>query len=174
MAQSRGPEPLARALHTTLEGPSMSPGTPMELQNRMVCLWNPTSGTEIRAYSAHGYEVLLNFCFYLFWWRPISLSEALWDVTTGNTLRRILAHLSKINAVEFNADATVVASVHTGSYDSTPIQVLEEARDSVQALYVGSSRIMSGSVDGHVRTYDLRKGELCTTLSRWSSSLETS
>jgi mitogen-activated protein kinase organizer 1 len=41
-----------------------------------------------------------------------------------------------------------------------PIQALEEARDSVQALYVGSSRIMSGSVDGHVRTYDLRKGEL--------------
>jgi mitogen-activated protein kinase organizer 1 len=43
-----------------------------------------------------------------------------------------------------------------------PIQALEEARDSIQTLYVGSSRIMSGSVDGHVRTYDLRKGELRT------------
>jgi len=71
--------------------------------------------------------------------------------------------------VEFNNDDSVVAS---GSYDSTvklwdlrsqnrqPIQALEEARDSVQALYVGTSRIMTGSVDGHVRTYDLRKGEL--------------
>jgi mitogen-activated protein kinase organizer 1 len=46
------------------------------------------------------------------------------------------------------------------SQNRQPIQILEEARDSVQALYVGSSRIMSGSVDGHVRTYDLRKGEL--------------
>ena len=46
------------------------------------------------------------------------------------------------------------------SQNRQPIQLLEEARDSVQALYVGSSRIMSGSVDGHVRTYDLRKGEL--------------
>jgi mitogen-activated protein kinase organizer 1 len=48
------------------------------------------------------------------------------------------------------------------SHNRQPIQALEEARDSVQTLYVGSSRIMSGSVDGHVRTYDLRKGELRT------------
>jgi len=46
------------------------------------------------------------------------------------------------------------------SQNRQPIQALEEARDSVQALYVGNSRIMTGSVDGHVRTYDLRKGEL--------------
>jgi hypothetical protein len=31
-------------------------------------------------------------------------------VTTGNTIRRISAHLAKINVVEFNADASVVAS----------------------------------------------------------------
>lgn len=37
---------------------------------------------------------------------------------------------------------------------------LEEARDAVQTLYVGPTVIMSGSVDGHVRTYDIRKGEL--------------
>ena len=41
-----------------------------------------------------------------------------------------------------------------------PIQVLDEAGDAVQALHIGSGIIMTGSVDGHVRTYDLRKGEL--------------
>lgn len=40
------------------------------------------------------------------------------------------------------------------------IQVLEEARDAVQTLHVGSATVTTGSVDGHVRTYDLRKGEL--------------
>ncbi|KAG6918558.1 hypothetical protein DXG01_013648 [Tephrocybe rancida] len=40
------------------------------------------------------------------------------------------------------------------------IQVLDEARDAVQTLHVGSTTIITGSVDGHVRTYDLRKGEL--------------
>jgi WD40 repeat protein len=37
-------------------------------------------------------------------------SVFLWDVTTGNTIRRISAHLAKINVVEFNDDASVVAS----------------------------------------------------------------
>ena len=63
-------------------------------------------------------------------------SVFLWDVTTGNTIRRISAHLAKINVVEFNNDASVVASGkgslrcscrwshlcyrnRTGSYDST-------------------------------------------------------
>ena len=40
------------------------------------------------------------------------------------------------------------------------IQSLEEAKDSIQAIYIGPTYIMTGSVDGHVRTYDLRKGEL--------------
>lgn len=53
-----------------------------------------------------------------------------------------------------------ITSRSTSSQNRQPIQALEEARDAVQALYVGSSRIMTGSVDGHVRTYDLRKGEL--------------
>lgn len=42
----------------------------------------------------------------------------------------------------------------------SPIQVLEEARDAVQTLHVGPTSIVTGSVDGYVRTYDLRKGEL--------------
>lgn len=41
-----------------------------------------------------------------------------------------------------------------------PIQVLDEARDAVQTMHVGPTSIITGSVDGHVRTYDLRKGEL--------------
>ena len=140
----------------------------------------------------------------------------LWDVSTGNTLRRISGHMSKINVVEFNADATVVASgeptrtSHTEfkhAYDSVrfvrfnreavgpsvcddafnaaynvlhllllsaqnrqAIQTLEEARDSVQTLYVGATIVMSGSVDGHVRTYDLRKGELRADVSAISDS----
>ena len=43
-------------------------------------------------------------------------SVFLWDVMTGSTIRRIAGHMGKINAVEFNDDASVVVS---GSYDST-------------------------------------------------------
>ena len=37
-------------------------------------------------------------------------SVFLWDVMTGTTIRRIAGHLGKIFTVEFNEDASVVAS----------------------------------------------------------------
>lgn len=40
------------------------------------------------------------------------------------------------------------------------IQTLEEARDTIQTLHVGPTVIVTGSVDGHIRSYDLRMGEL--------------
>ncbi|KAF9644042.1 nuclear mRNA splicing protein [Thelephora ganbajun] len=183
MAPSRGPQPLARTLHQTLKAhkgtvnvATYAKGTAKYLlsggQDRTIRLWNPSVGTEIKAYSGHGYEVL-----------SITISHDnskfassggdrtifLWDVTSGNTIRRIGGHLSKTNVVEFNQEATVLAS---GSYDATvklwdlraqgrqAIQSLEEAKDSIQTLHIGPTYIMTGSVDGHVRTYDLRKGEL--------------
>ena len=48
------------------------------------------------------------------------------------------------------------------SQNRQPIQVLEEARDAVQALHITHGTIMTGSVDGYVRTYDLRMGQLRT------------
>ena len=64
-------------------------------------------------------------------------------------------------------DGSVVVS---GSYDATvrlwdcksqstkSIQVLEEARDSVSSLHVVGHEIVTGSVDGRMRVYDLRMG----------------
>lgn len=46
------------------------------------------------------------------------------------------------------------------SQNRQPVQVLDEARDAIQTLYVGHGIIMAGSVDEHVRTYDLRMGQL--------------
>lgn len=76
-----------------------------------------------------------------------------------------------INSVCFNSDASVFASA---SYDQTakvwdgrsrsmePIQVLEGAKDSVTTVYLDESEILTTSVDGCFRTYDLRMGQLRT------------
>ncbi|KAI9059217.1 nuclear mRNA splicing protein [Trametes sanguinea] len=185
MAPSRGPVPTPRKLHKTLanhKGPvhvaRYAKGTAKYVlsggQDRTVRLWNPELGTEIKSYSAHGYEVLSITVAHDNSWFASSGGDRqvfLWDVMTGQTIRRIPGHMGKIFAVEFNEDATVLAS---GSYDSTvrlwdlrsqnrqPIQTLEEARDAVQTIHVGRTYIATGSVDGHVRTYDLRMGELRT------------
>jgi len=69
MAPSRGPQPLARTLHQTLKAhkgtvnvATYAKGTAKYLlsggQDRTIRLWNPSVGTEIKAYSGHGYEVL--------------------------------------------------------------------------------------------------------------------
>ena len=40
----------------------------------------------------------------------------LWDVSTGNVIRRLVTHTQRINTVAMNADASVL---FTGSYDAT-------------------------------------------------------
>ncbi|KAJ3810998.1 nuclear mRNA splicing protein [Lentinula aff. lateritia] len=183
MAPSRGPLPLARTLHVTLDGHKgpvnvarYAKGSAKYIltggQDRTVRLWNASLGTEIKAFNAHGYEVLSIAVAHdnaKFVSSGGDRSVFVWDVTSGTTTRRLPGHMGKINAVEFNEDASIVAS---GSFDSTvrlwdlraqsrsPIQILEEARDAIQTLHIQSTSITTGSVDGHVRTYDLRKGEL--------------
>lgn len=61
-------------------------------------------------------------------------------------------------------------SVSIGSFDATvrlwdcksqstkPIQVLEDSKDSVSSLHVLGHEIVTGSVDGKLRLYDLRMG----------------
>jgi len=183
MAPSRGPAALPRTLHTTLsshKGPvhvvRYAKGSAKYVltggQDRTVRLWNPELGTEIKKYAAHGYEVLslaVSHDNAKFASSGGDRSVFLWDVVQGTTIRRIAGHMSKIFVVDFSADASVLAS---GSYDSTvrlwdlksqnrqAIQVLDEAHDAVQTLHVGPTYLLTGSVDGYVRTYDLRMGEL--------------
>lgn len=63
------PVPLARSLHVTLEGHKgpvnvarYAKGSAKYIltggQDRSVRLWNASLGTEIKAFNAHGYEVL--------------------------------------------------------------------------------------------------------------------
>lgn len=147
-------------------------------------LYNPTKACSstsssglIQSYNAHGYEVLDLAV------TPDNARFAsvggdkqvfLWDVSTARTVRRWAGHFGRVNAVTFGGDdATVVIS---GSFDATvrlwdaksqstkPIQVLEEATDSVTSVAANGWEIVSGSVDGNLRVYDLRMGLLSTDL----------
>jgi mitogen-activated protein kinase organizer 1 len=151
----------------------------------VIRLYNPfpaaTSGPVqrpqlIQTYTGHGYEVLS---------LAISSTNAnflsaggdrnvfLWDVATAKTLRRFggnQGHTARVNTVEYGAGESVIVS---GSFDasvriwdiksnsSKPIQVLDEAKDSISAVVVREHEILTGSVDGRVRNYDLRMGR-CT------------
>lgn len=93
------------------------------------------------------------------------------DVMSGAVLRRLHGHTARVNTVACNHNASVILS---GSYDGTvkcwdnkssskePIETLTDATDSVTSILVHGHEVISASVDGRVRTYDLRMGELRT------------
>ncbi|KAL2350629.1 WD40-repeat-containing domain protein [Cryomyces antarcticus] len=147
------------------------PTTP--LTNRSSNATSPSlpEGRLIQTYAAHGYEVL-DLCVSADNARFASVggdkSVFYWDVATAKTLRRWAGHAGRVNCCAFGGEGEAV--VLSGSYDGTvrlwdtkspstkPLMTLSEARDSVSALSVVGHEIMTGSVDGRVRVYDLRRG----------------
>ncbi|XP_072318834.1 WD repeat domain-containing protein 83 [Eucyclogobius newberryi] len=135
-------------------------------------LWSVTRGNLLKTYSGHGYEVLdadssfdnsqLCSC-------SSDKTVILWDVASGQVTRKLRGHAGKVNCVQFNEEATVMLS---GSIDGSvrcwdtrsrkqePIQILDEARDSISSLKVAQHELLTGCVDGRVRRYDLRMGQL--------------
>ena len=93
-----------------------------------------------------------------------------WDVGSGRVLRRLVGHDQRVNAVAYaGTDCSVLISA---SYDKTvrcwdcrsrnaaPIQVLADHADSVSSVAVCGHEIVTGSIDGCVRSYDLRVGKV--------------
>lgn len=93
----------------------------------------------------------------------------LWDVSTGQSLRKYRGHLGTVNCVKFNEDSSVAIS---GSVDTSircwdcrskkpeAFQIMQEAKDSVSSVQVTDHEILTGSLDGQIRRYDVRNGEM--------------
>lgn len=95
----------------------------------------------------------------------------LWDVATARTLRRWEGHTGRVNAVAFAGEAD--SCVISGSFDASmkiwdgksqsrkAIMSMGDAKDAVSSVLVLGHEIVAGSVDGRVRSYDIRMGR-CT------------
>jgi mitogen-activated protein kinase organizer 1 len=93
----------------------------------------------------------------------------IWNSETGIVIRKFRGHDQRINCLAFNEECTLLM---TGSYDRTtkiwdlrsrsydPIQTLDDPVDSVESICVSKHEIITGSIDGSVRTYDIRAGRL--------------
>ncbi|CAK7214249.1 hypothetical protein SBRCBS47491_002084 [Sporothrix bragantina] len=141
-------------------------------------------GRLIQTYAEHGYEVLSLACAAdnaRFVSSGGDRTVFLWDVTTAQTLRRFGGgHAAgvggRVNCVCFagEGDSLVVS----GGFDTAvrvwdtrsggqgagakPIQTFTDARDAITALAVRGPEILAASVDGRVRTYDVRTGRFTT------------
>ncbi|KAL6251523.1 hypothetical protein RBB50_001732 [Rhinocladiella similis] len=136
----------------------------------------------IQKYVAHGYPILditVSQDNQTFASVGGDRSVFLWDVASGaeGTTRRFgsntnQGHSSRINCVAFAGDSdSVIASGgddtsvrlwDVKSRDSKPLMVLEEAKDGISSIAVPGNgyEIVAGSVDGRVRSYDIRMGKV--------------
>jgi mitogen-activated protein kinase organizer 1 len=44
--------------------------------------------------------------------------------------------------------------------NNKPIQILEDSKDSIESIDISLYEILTSSIDGYVRIYDIRKGKL--------------
>ncbi|PKI84065.1 hypothetical protein MVES1_002220 [Malassezia vespertilionis] len=156
--------------------------------DQQIQLWNtraiPSDDVDVKGrtqsihrYSAHSYEILcLDIAHDNMRFASGGPDRAvlLWDVASGQVLRRFSAHSGRINDVKFggaNNDGNVLFTAGSDTvlraYDLRannawrPILEANEARDALLAMALTSpATLHTGSVDGVVRTYDLRMGEL--------------
>ncbi|XP_057531004.1 uncharacterized protein LOC130809303 isoform X2 [Amaranthus tricolor] len=103
-------------------------------KDRTIRLWNPHRGIHIKTYKSHGREV-----------RDVHVTQDnskiiscggdrqifYWDVSTGRVIRKFRGHDSEI---------------------------IDTFQDSVMSVCLTSSQLIAGSVDGTVRTFDIRIG----------------
>lgn len=141
-------------------------------QDKTLRLWNPHSGAAVKTYQgAHNQEV-----------NDVKIFQDnarfascggdkqffIWDVTTGQVNRKFVGHDRKVNSLAMGPNEDVLISA---SHDKTvrfwdlrargkAIQTLTEASDSVLCVSVHGDQVISGSVDGAVRQYDVRRGQL--------------
>ncbi|KAK8985122.1 hypothetical protein V6N11_076812 [Hibiscus sabdariffa] len=139
-------------------------------KDRTIRLWNPHRGIHIKNYKSHGREV-----------RDVHVTPDnsklcscggdrqifYWDVSTGRVIRKFRGHDGEVNAVKFNEYASVVVSAgydrslrawDCRSHSTEPIQIIDSFLDTVMSVCLTKTEIIGGSVDGTVRTFDIRIG----------------
>uniref|UniRef100_A0A665VTA6 WD repeat domain-containing protein 83 n=1 Tax=Echeneis naucrates TaxID=173247 RepID=A0A665VTA6_ECHNA len=109
-------------------------------------LWSGSKGTLLKTYSGHGYEVLD---------ADSQLCPRLYVFFSLCALCFLLLFCPHPGSI----DGTV-RCWDTRSRRYEPIQILDEARDGISSLKVAQHELLTGSVDGKVRRYDLRMGQL--------------
>jgi mitogen-activated protein kinase organizer 1 len=125
----------------------------------------------VNKYTAHGYEVLsldVNSANDKFVSTGGDKTVFLWDVQTAQTVRRWTGHAGRVNRGVFGGEGDSI--IATGSFDGTvriwdtksnaykPIMTLSDAKDSISDVVIHDADILAASVDGRVRSYDLRTG----------------
>ncbi|ODQ64049.1 WD40 repeat-like protein [Nadsonia fulvescens var. elongata DSM 6958] len=151
--------------------------------DRIVKLWNSSTQTNIMCYKFHAYEILdLAIIADNSKFASCGGDRTIlyWDVSTGKVISKFGnssgGHSSSVSSISFNDEPEDIAGnlLVSGSYDTTVkfwdcrsssnrcIQTITDSKDSVSQVEFKGSSVLVGSVDGNVRIYDIRNGQVIT------------
>eukprot|EP01053_Blabericola_migrator_P002326 Blabericola_migrator_1__2325@NODE_164_length_12331_cov_134_122880_g142_i0_p5_GENE_NODE_164_length_12331_cov_134_122880_g142_i0NODE_164_length_12331_cov_134_122880_g142_i0_p5_ORF_typecomplete_len385_score47_35WD40/PF00400_32/0_052WD40/PF00400_32/0_056WD40/PF00400_32/16WD40/PF00400_32/1e02WD40/PF00400_32/0_012WD40/PF00400_32/9_5e02ANAPC4_WD40/PF12894_7/5_2e07ANAPC4_WD40/PF12894_7/27ANAPC4_WD40/PF12894_7/0_26WD40_like/PF17005_5/0_64WD40_like/PF17005_5/5_8e06WD40_like/PF17005_5/0_07Nup160/PF11715_8/ len=145
-------------------------------QDKSVNLWNPWKGFKIKTYDNGHHGPVVDCAVAANKSTFISAGQhdkyaLVWDIATGKIIRRVASHDLGMTCCLLAGNDTVAV---TASVDKTaafwdlrdrqnrrPIQVLADAYDTVTSLKQADPvTFISGSLDGFMRRYDMRMGQL--------------
>ncbi|KAJ2007848.1 WD repeat-containing protein 83 [Coemansia thaxteri] len=143
-------------------------------QDKIVRLIKSSTGEQIQAFSGHGWGIQglavsqdsssLASC------GGTDCAVYVWDVGQAQLVRKLSGHTQHVDCVAISGNGSIIAS---GSFDKTvrvwdtrssaaqaQLQVLDESKDGISSLVLTQTEIIAGSIDGCVRTYDMRTGRV--------------
>ncbi|KAJ2445595.1 WD repeat-containing protein 83 [Coemansia sp. RSA 2424] len=144
-------------------------------QDKAIRLVNSATGEQIQTFLGHGWGVQglavsrdsnsLASC------GGADRAVYLWDVSQAQLTRKLADHTQRVDCVAISDDGSIVVS---GSFDKTVrvwdtrssntpqalLQVLKESKDGISSLALTPTEIVAASIDGCVRTYDMRTGRV--------------
>ncbi|KAJ2909954.1 WD repeat-containing protein 83 [Coemansia aciculifera] len=144
-------------------------------QDKSIRLVNSATGEEIQTLLGHGWGIqglaisrdssTLASC------GGADRAVYLWDVGQAQLTRKLTDHAQRVDCVAVSDNGFIVVS---GSFDKTVrvwdtrasnspqamLQVLKESKDGISSLVLTPAEIIASSIDGCVRTYDMRTGRV--------------
>ncbi|KAJ1881155.1 hypothetical protein LPJ57_001788 [Coemansia sp. RSA 486] len=144
-------------------------------QDKLIRLNNAQTGNLVQTYSGQGWAIQ-GLAINQESNRIVSCGDGrsviLWDVETATMQRKYTSgHSQRVDCVAINKEASVVVS---GSFDKTvavwdirsmqhmPLQIMDDAKDGISCVAMTDTEVIAGSIDGSVRTYDIRAGKQVT------------
>eukprot|EP01057_Protomagalhaensia_wolfi_P000387 Protomagalhaensia_wolfi_Nauph_80__386@NODE_1212_length_1656_cov_18_366729_g932_i0_p1_GENE_NODE_1212_length_1656_cov_18_366729_g932_i0NODE_1212_length_1656_cov_18_366729_g932_i0_p1_ORF_typecomplete_len342_score38_69WD40/PF00400_32/0_38WD40/PF00400_32/0_091WD40/PF00400_32/8_1WD40/PF00400_32/0_031WD40/PF00400_32/2_3ANAPC4_WD40/PF12894_7/4_4e05ANAPC4_WD40/PF12894_7/0_031ANAPC4_WD40/PF12894_7/2_8ANAPC4_WD40/PF12894_7/8_8e02WD40_like/PF17005_5/4_6WD40_like/PF17005_5/0_25WD40_like/PF17005_5/0_00027WD40 len=145
-------------------------------QDRTLALWNPWRGLRIKTYTNGHHGPVVDCAISTNKSSMLSVGQQdtyglMWDISTGRIIRRVGTHDLGLTscllvgqdtiAVQASSDKSATFWDLRDRQSRRPLQVLSDAYDTVTSLAQYNEHILlTASLDGFVRRYDLRAGML--------------